>query len=607
MREVGIRIIVQNVFYLLLSLTPLIFFKRTSELFELNKMVFVYIVTAVVLFLWAIDVYRKNAVTIRRTAIDKPLILFLMALAISTMTSIDTRTSIFGYYGRFNGGLLSITSYAILYWGFVTFMDKAATQKAVKLLLGTATIIAIWGVTERFGLSPSCIILRGEANADCFVQDVRERVFATFGQPNWMAAWMVAIMPYAWVSLTSARLKFVNKLWYLLLSLILFSALLFTKSRSGALGLGGAYVIFWGHALRSKLEVKKTFLALASLSVLTSIIIGWPAGNLSRFARAPQTTAATSLETGGTESGTIRRIVWQGALNVWQKYPLLGSGVETFAYSYFEGRPVEHNLTSEWNFVYNKAHNEYLNYLSTTGVAGFSAYILLIGAALYTIVRESRATCYIRVATLAGYTSLLITNFFGFSVVATNLLFFLLPAFVLTQGAARKKTQLLIPPRLGALLAALAASWLLATSVRFWVADYLYASGRINEAIALSPNEATYHSAFARATVEQNPEVSYQASNRALELSPKNTNILRERALLLSQLSDKYPRHRDDTLETLNALMALAPTDPGVHYRLGLFYANAGDKQKAIESTLKALRLKPDYQNALRLLDDLDN
>ena len=57
------------------------------------------------------------------------------------------------------------------------------------------------------------------------------------------------------------------------------------------------------------------------------------------------------------------------------KYPLFGTGVETFAYSYGFVRPIAHNLTSEWDYVYNKAHNEYFNYLALTGFLGLGAYL----------------------------------------------------------------------------------------------------------------------------------------------------------------------------------------------------------------------------------------
>ena len=90
---------------------------------------------------------------------------------------------------------------------------------------------------------------------------------------------------------------------------------------------------------------------------------------------------------GGTDSGQIRLYVWQGALDIWKAYPLFGTGVETFAFAYYQFRPAEHNLTSEWDYLYNKAHNEYLNYLATTGALGLGSYLLFIGVFIFITLR----------------------------------------------------------------------------------------------------------------------------------------------------------------------------------------------------------------------------
>jgi len=137
--------------------------------------------------------------------------------------------------------------------------------------------------------------------------------------------------------------------------------------------------------------------------------------------------AGPALETGGTESGAIRKIVWKGAIEIWKHYPVFGTGVETFAYSYYKFRPVEHNLVSEWDFIYNKAHNEYLNLAANTGTVGLLSYLFLTGTAVYLFAKKSRFEL------LAGYAGLLVSNLFGFSVVPTQLLLLLFPAIALTQ------------------------------------------------------------------------------------------------------------------------------------------------------------------------------
>ncbi|MEK9179052.1 MAG: O-antigen ligase family protein, partial [Patescibacteria group bacterium] len=88
-----------------------------------------------------------------------------------------------------------------------------------------------------------------------------------------------------------------------------------------------------------------------------------------------------------TDSIVIRKLVWQGAVKLGLKYPLFGTGVETFAYAYNFTRPAAHNQTSEWDFVYNKAHNELLNYFANTGFFGLFSYLLLFGAFLIPAVK----------------------------------------------------------------------------------------------------------------------------------------------------------------------------------------------------------------------------
>lgn len=411
-------------FNLLVFLVPLAFFPKTSELFEFNKIILVYLFTILITAAWALECIERKEFIFKKTTLTLPLLLFLLSQLLSTIFSIDTRTSLLGYYGRFNGGLLSLVSYATLYFAFVTFMDKAKTLKLINTLLMSTFIAAGYAAIEHFGASPSCLIVTGNFDVSCWVQDVRERVFGTFGQPNWLAAALVAIIPLSWASaipnskllITKLRpnnsLEIRNwKLVILVMPLLFFATLLFTKSRSGLLGFAFAFIIFWLP------NIKKHFSAFfpTTVYILLAIIFIWN----------PFMSSSEPPVEGVTESGDIRRIVWQGAIDLWKKYPILGTGVETFAYSYYETRPVEHNLTSEWNFIYNKAHNEYLNFAATTGTVGLASYLLLIFTSLKMLTKNRSV---LKIALLSGYVSILVTNFFGFSTVPIALLFFLYPA-----------------------------------------------------------------------------------------------------------------------------------------------------------------------------------
>ncbi len=184
-------------------------------------------------------------------------------------------------------------------------------------------------------------------------------------------------------------------LLYLFSNALLYAAFTFTFSRGATLGLLSgliSFIIFYSAVLyffdKSTVVKKYNNFRPLLIGLLIFLIINLFFGSaITRFKllkgsttpiRPTSPAAVTQLEAGGTESGQIRLIVWRGALEVFKHNPWIGSGVETFAYSYYGFRPVEHNLVSEWDFLYNKAHNEFLNYLATTGAIGLVAYILMI-------------------------------------------------------------------------------------------------------------------------------------------------------------------------------------------------------------------------------------
>ena len=394
-------------FAVLLFLVPLILWPFTSEIFEFNKMILTYMVTALIVSTWAIRMVVEKKIIFRRTILDIPLLVFLVSQLLSTLFSIDPRTSSLGYYSRFNGGLLSTVCYSLLLWAFVSNINAKSAVRLIYITFISATLVSVYGILERFGI-----------DKNIWVQDVQNRIFSTLGQPNWLAAFLVALLPLTWGG-------YLKKPYSYILSGLFFTTLLFTKSRSGLLAFAIADVIFWGLTfVKDRGLFSKGFWKFNIVFLILFLIIGNPFRGSNIQSQAP---SGPALETGGTESGAIRKIVWKGAFEIWKHYPVFGTGVETFAYSYYKFRPATHNLVSEWDFIYNKAHNEYLNLAANTGTVGLAAYLFLTGTSVLLFIRKSRFDL------MAGYVGLLVTNFFGFSVVPTQLLFFLFPALVLTQ------------------------------------------------------------------------------------------------------------------------------------------------------------------------------
>ncbi len=624
-------------------------------------MFFVYALTIVILGAWAIKSIALGQKIFKRSFLDIPLLLFFLSQFISTIFSVDVHTSLWGYYSRGNGGLLSLVAYCSLYWAYVSNMGARETKQAIKYILASGLILSLWGILEHFGASPSCALIRNsfkEFNDGCWVQDVQSRVFATLGQPNWLAAWIVAVAPLAWAKLSDKQkeiskkiITFDNKtLIYILISVATLMVTLYTKSRSGVLGFAVAFVVF-ASLYFIKTKNWKNLLLIACLLSLVAITTGTPwtkgIGELTHITPQPssgQQAVGTSLETGGTESGNIRKIVWEGAINIWRAYPIFGSGVETFGFSYYNFRPLEHNTTSEWELLYNKAHNEYLNYLANTGLIGLGTYLLLIGSFVFFALKNLKLKIknseneilqnnITTLALLAGYASILVTNFFGFSVVTVHLLFFLYPAMAMVLSEPETSNKQEVTRNLsykqiaGVTILSLFACFILLRIFQIWHADILYTASqssnnrglegeafiKIRKALDTRPDEPLYYDQLAKvssalAVTENAKEDATQsakfaslardASDVALNISPRNLALWKSQAIMYQRLALVDPSYLKDAVAPLQQAIKLAPTDPKVRYNLGVIYQRLGQLEDARKILEEAVNLKPDYYDA---------
>lgn len=564
---------IRGLFLTLFFFLPLIFWIPNSEVFELPKMYFVYAMTTLIVGLWLMRMVLAGRIIWRRTPLDIPILLFLLSQIASTIYSIDPHVSWFGWYGRFNGGLWSTISYTLLYYALVSnlsvigfpfsvFSSKSISRQSagpkptnrqpanqnpitenrglITVALASAAVVSAYALLQHFGI-----------DKNFWIQDVMNRVFSTQGQPNWLGAYIVMVAP-----LVLAMTIMSNGITFYFLLIIFFASLLFTKSRSGLLGFAVADVVFWAFIFtKARPFVKRPglnwliihlgilFLILATNNPVLRPSSFFPLPSSLNFQPSP-----TKSELGGTESGDIRKIVWNGAVQLAKQRPILGFGPETFGLTYWQVRPKEANLTSEWNFLYNKAHNEWLNLAANTGLFGFGSHLLLVGWftvwALLSVFRSRFSDSgypvfqsirpvnrkptdlklktdnreLITVAILAALLGVEVINFFGFSTVTTETYRYLFMGIAVmivireqrTENRERKKY---LPFAVYCLLFAvfLATIYLIIQISDLFRADLNYNLGRqfysagyaaealepLSQAVNLAPNEPVFRNELA--------------------------------------------------------------------------------------------------------------
>lgn len=744
--------VIEFAFYSLLFLVPLVFSGDTSELFELNKMWLTFGVTVIVGLAWGTKMLIEKKIHIQRTPVDIILLLFLLSQIVASIFTLDQHVSWWGYYSRFNGGLLSIFCYIFLYYAFVSNLPWKLTNEKISfskplyftglgmlavafliilgikgtepasiqirpfiisaglltalflfissfrgpllykmlfMTLNAGLLTAIWGFPAHFGFDPTCQLFQGNFDVSCWTEafQPKDRTFSTLGQPAWLGAYMAMLIPLAIGTALHFAQKKVMPYVYLFASTAVFFyvSLLFSNTRAAFIGFWIANLIFWA-VLYFKKQFPQQFLLKAFGWFTLAFFIGnfffnTPIGFLNKFTLSqlnhhevkalPETISGSSALTPNiTDSGDIRLLVWQGAIKTWQNNPIFGTGVETYAYDYYKYKSPAHNMTSEWDYLYNKAHNEYLNYLATTGLFGLGTYVAFLGLFLLIVAKwcwgrpvtaevakneteiDPHQNTLLVMGLTAGWFTILITNFFGFSVVIMNVYLFLIPLFVFVLAGLMKEDNHFVFPApkrsaaqantplhdyidpyqwTGLILLVVVAVWMAIGLIWYRQADIAYAYGNnldktgnfgqattyLLQASQMVPDEPVYKDElsvnlaaigaglYAQKDTTRADQISKTAAAMSDEIvadHPNNVVYWKNRVRVFYTLSTggTADAATDITtaLKAIDTAKTLAPTDAKIAYNRAVLYGQAGHTQDAVPMLEETIKLKPNYIDA---------
>lgn len=189
-------------------------------------------------------------------------------------------------------------------------------------------------------------------------------------------------------------------------------------SRGGMLSLFVELALLTAVIFRRKRKVR-IGIAAVTFFILLLAIVSWLGG-------AELTTRLSSIarEAHGEISGGIRLSIDRDTLGMFAQKPILGWGLGTFPVVYPQFRSFY------TNFFINEAHNDYLQLLSETGLAGFAIMLWFIVALYRRALRKienwnSEVTGALTLACLLGVTGILVHSLFDFNLqIPANAAFF---------------------------------------------------------------------------------------------------------------------------------------------------------------------------------------
>ncbi|MBN1162870.1 O-antigen ligase family protein [Patescibacteria group bacterium] len=400
-----LRRIYLYIYSMLLFFSPLVYVNNTNELYEFPKMFFVYVLGAIVAAIFVIERLFSGREIKRPNYI---VLLILLTAGISTLFSSHSYTSLWGYYTRFNSGLVSLITYVGLYFVAINVFEPKDYRLLFRFVAFSTLMVSVYGIAQNFiGVV---------------------RVYSTIGQPNWLAQYLVMVLPILVYEYLGGKKRM--NLW-LFTYLMSYLCLWFTYSLSGLIGFAVSslvlVVLFYKDLDKEKIN------RLAMLGVITVAVsllfpgifkdklidINQDVSKL-RFSFVPHVYA---LGDGNkvSDPGYIRFGLWRGSLDVIRssfKVFSIGSGLGTFPYVFQDYRPLSLNYSSEWDFVFNKPHNYYLELWIETGIVGLLAYLIFLFGLFKRVPKPF-------IPVLMAF---VVTNFFGWPTVVTNVLFWVLVA-----------------------------------------------------------------------------------------------------------------------------------------------------------------------------------
>ena len=450
-------------------------------------------------------------------------------------------------------------------------LPTAFAERWPAMTITAAALIAGYALAQRLGLDPS-FALRAQGSA--------LRASGTFGNPNFLAAFLVFAWPLALLWHDQRRpLLF---LWLLL-------ALLATQSRAGAVALVAQLAVLalqaWREGLRPRWGLG---IAVGAAAILAGLWL-FPAGQWSR--------------------PTLRVPLWAGSLQLVAQRPLAGWGPGAFPLAIKDhASGVLAQLAESGQFA-EHPHNFILGILVEAGFLGLLAWSFLFAWA-GPWPRQNALRSPLQRAVALGLLGLLVENLFDRNLDQASLgvCLFLGLGLVSRRATPQPRTW----PRasavfLGAL--ALACLWL------GWQPLQAYHDAVLPPPAQLDSSEVGELKGLARADPQDagawdrlGAALAAQASFVEAKEAYDNAFRLQAspgRAQNIGNCEMELGRPKEAEAEYRMALLLATKPSADLHFSLGYALFKQGKLQEAVEALNAALKLEPRHAAALKLKEQI--
>ena len=365
-------------------------------------------------------------------------ILLLLGLSVSLFFSLDWQQSFFGSYER-QQGLISFLFYFIFaalmfanlffdryladpYFGFSSLL-LAKIRRIIIVATLSGSLVAIYGILQIMNIDfltwPEPPYLTG-------------RTLSTLGQPNFLASFLLLVIPLAFYLAYVSR-RFLLRFFFSLLALIQIICLFFTSSRGGLLAFLAVIALF-GLYLFFHSQLNKKIKLVVILGV---IVLGVSGLFTLEMINPGRLSEAFNLKKG---SLAARVYFFQAAADAAIAKPFFGYGLENSEEVFIRYYERDWGIYGDVSSNTDRAHNIVLDILLWTGAIGLALFTLWYYSILKLAWQQIKLNKdkSLAIALMAGIIGYLISLLFSFMIVAGEVYFWLFFALLAVMGASEE-------------------------------------------------------------------------------------------------------------------------------------------------------------------------
>ena len=270
------------------------------------------------------------------------------------ISSSPVERGFFGAFGR-NTGLLTYVSLVLILLGAVSLKRIQSYIRVIRffVIAGTANVVY-------------CLYALDGRDFIKWVNPYGKPI-GTFGNPNFISSFMGIFITVMIALLISRSTKSINRILCLLLSIAALYVIILSGSLQGLIvSIVGVGIVgfFFMRSFFRQTWITLTYLITAGAATTIGILGTLQIGFLAPYLYKP--------------SVSIRGEYWQAGLNMWQKNPFFGVGMDSYGLFYRTLRDPSALEFPGVNTVTDAAHNVFIDILSGVGFMGFTAYIGIV-------------------------------------------------------------------------------------------------------------------------------------------------------------------------------------------------------------------------------------